>query len=276
MRASAQAIIEEWLVRQLVGCEDGRPLLLGLCGAQGSGKSTVARSLTQRLAAQGIRAATLSLDDLYLTKAQRMQLGREVHPLLATRGVPGTHDVMLGIRTLDAIRARQPTPLPRFDKSLDDRVPEVEWTRAPARLQLLVFEGWCVGARSQREADLRLAVNRLEREEDADGRWRTYVNGVLAGPYQALFARLDRLILLAAPSFEVVERWRGQQEVELRRAAPNAAGVMEEAALRRFIEHYERLSRHILEEMPSRADLVLRLSGEREVIGIEPAGAEPL
>lgn len=269
MRASAQAIIEEWLARQLAGFEGRRPLLVGLCGAQGSGKSTVAGSLTQRLAAEGIKAATLSLDDLYLTKAQRMQLGREVHPLLATRGVPGTHDVMLGIRTLDAIRTRQPALLPRFDKSLDDRVPEVEWTRAPARLQLVIFEGWCVGARSQREADLRSAVNRLEREEDADGRWRTYVNGVLAGPYQALFARLDRLILLAAPSFEIVERWRGQQELELRRAAPHAAGVMEEAALRRFIEHYERLSRYILEEMPSRADLVLRLSGEREVIGIE-------
>jgi D-glycerate 3-kinase len=276
MRGSAQAIIEEWLARQLVGLEDRRPLLVGLCGAQGSGKSTVARSLTRRLAEEGIKAATLSLDDLYLTKAQRMQLGREVHPLLATRGVPGTHDVMLGIRTLDAIRTRQPALLPRFDKSLDDRVPKVEWTRAPARLQLLIFEGWCVGARSQREADLRAAVNRLEREEDADGRWRTYVNGVLAGPYQTLFARLDRLILLAAPSFEVVERWRGQQEVELQRAAPHAAGVMEEAALRRFIEHYERLSRYILEEMPSRADLVLRLSGEREVIGIESPAAGPL
>lgn len=276
MHASAQAIIEEWLARLLVGLESHRPLLVGLCGAQGSGKSTVAKSLTERLAADGIEAATLSLDDLYLTKAQRMQLGREVHPLLATRGVPGTHDVTLGIRTLDAIRTRQSTRLPRFDKSLDDRVPEAEWIRAPVRLQLLIFEGWCVGARPQRAGDLRLPINRLEREEDADGRWRTYVNGVLAGPYQALFARLDRLILLAAPGFEVVARWRGQQEVELRSAAPRGPGVMEEAALRRFIEHYERLSRYILEEMPSRADLVLRLSGEREVIGIESPAAGPL
>ncbi|MHB8816016.1 MAG: kinase, partial [Steroidobacteraceae bacterium] len=227
---------------------------------------TIARALADRLSAAGIKAGTLSLDDLYLTRARRTQLGQEVHPLLVTRGVPGTHDVTLGIRTLDAIRAGQPTPLPCFDKSRDDRVPEAEWAGVPAGLQLLVLEGWCVGARPQHEADLRLPINRLEREEDADGRWRSYVNGVLAGPYQALFARLDRLILLAAPDFEIVERWRGQQEVELRSAAPRGPGVMEEATLRRFIEHYERLTRHILEEMPSRADLVLRLSGEREVI----------
>jgi D-glycerate 3-kinase len=265
--ADAQQIIEEWLAPQLIA-RQGRPLIVGLCGAQGSGKSTVAAALVQRLAAAGVKAATLSLDDLYLPKGRRAQLGREVHPLLVTRGVPGTHDMALGIRTLDAIRKGESAALPRFDKSRDDREPEAAWTGVAAGLQVLVFEGWCVGATPQRPADLHVPINDLERREDADARWRTYVNDALAGPYQALFARVDRLALLAAPGFEIVQRWRGEQEAELRRAAPGAPGVMEDAALRRFIEHYERLTRHILQEMPSRADLVIRLSAEREVIGV--------
>lgn len=269
MTTTAQRIIEHWSNQQLDKLDGDRPLLLGLCGAQGSGKSTIARVLTERLAAAGVRAATLSLDDLYLTKAQRVLLARDVHPLLGTRGVPGTHDVALGIRVLDEIRRGQPTRMPRFAKSRDDREPETAWTSVPGSLQLLIFEGWCVGARPQQEGDLRLPINELEREEDGDGRWRAYVNAMLAGPYQALFSGLDRLILLAAPTFEIVKQWRGQQEAELRRAVPDAAGVMDEAALQRFIEHYERLTRHILEEMPSRADLVLRLSCEREVTAVE-------
>lgn len=268
MAAGAQQIIEEWLGPQLLA-RRGQALIVGLCGAQGSGKSTVARSLATRLAAAGVSAATLSLDDLYLTKNQRAQLGREVHPLLVTRGVPGTHDVALGIRTLDAIRRGEAAALPRFDKSRDDREPEAAWTGVAAGLHVLIFEGWCVGARPQGQADLRVPINDLERHEDADGSWRNYVNEALGGPYQALFARVDRLILLAAPDFGIVRRWRGEQEAELRRSAPGAVGVMEEAVLQRFIEHYERLTRHILQEMPSRADLLLRLSPEREVLEVK-------
>ncbi len=267
MAGGAQEIMEEWLGRKLEEIE-GPPLVVGLCGAQGSGKSTIARSLTRQLATAGVKAETLSLDDLYLTKAQRTKLGREVHPLLVTRGAPGTHDVELGVEILDAIRVGRATLLPRFNKAQDDRESRAAWTVVPSGLQLLIFEGWCVGARPQRPSDLGLPINRLERQEDPDGRWRTYVNDVLAVPYQTLFNRLDRLILLAAPGFDIVRRWRGQQEAELRQAEPRASGVMEDSELMRFIEHYERLTRHILAEMPARADLTISLSRERAVTGV--------
>ncbi len=239
------------------------PLIVGLCGAQGSGKSTLSAELAARIA----HTVVLSLDDLYLTRAARIQLAGEVHPLLRTRGVPGTHDVGLGLRVLDALDRGLDAPLPRFDKASDDRVPREHWRIARGDTQVLLLEGWCVGARPQTDTALSEPVNALERDEDADGRWRRYVNAALAGDYQRLFARLDRLVLLAAPGFSIVRDWRTQQERALRAAAgADATGVMDDAELVRFIAHYERVTRHVLEEMPGRADLTIRLDETRRPV----------
>ncbi|MGI4876825.1 MAG: hypothetical protein ACRYG4_05010 [Janthinobacterium lividum] len=237
-----------------------RPLVIGICGAQGSGKSTVAAAVADRLAASGLSVATLSLDDLYLSRADRFALAATVHPLLATRGVPGTHDTTLGLALFAALDRGETVRLPRFDKASDDRAPEDAWQPVAAGLDVLVFEGWCVGAVAQADADLAAPVNALERDEDVDGRWRAYVNAALSGPgYRALFARIDRLVLLAAPGFEVVAGWRTEQE-------RRGAGVMTTAEVARFVAHYERLTRHILAEMPARADLVIRLAPDRSVV----------
>lgn len=238
--------------------------VLGLCGAQGSGKTTLARKVVAALDREGIVATTISLDDIYLTRVERRDLARTVHPLLATRGVPGTHDVGLGLAVLDALARGERPALPRFDKAADDRAPIGAWPLAPAGCRVLVFEGWCVGARPQDAAKLAEPVNLLERTEDPDGRWRAYANACLAGPYQALFARLDALVLLAAPSFAVVEGWRLQQEAEL----GQGAAIMDGPAIARFVQFYERLTRHILSEMPGRADLVARLDESRAVIEV--------
>lgn len=245
-----------------------RPLILGLCGSQGSGKSTLARGLIERL---GVRAATLSLDDLYLGKAARAGLARDVHPLLATRGVPLTHDVSLGCAILDAVKAGRSVRLPRFDKASDEPLPQAQWDTIDGPIDLLIFEGWCVGAIAQAEADLAAPVNDLERAEDPEGIWRRAVNAALAGPYQALFSGIDRLVLLAAPGFAVVRGWRAQQEAELRATLAahgrDPALAMTDAQIVRFIQHYERITRAILKEMPGRADLTLRLGPDREVTG---------
>lgn len=240
------------------------PLVVGICGAQGSGKSTLAGYLVQRLERQGSRVETLSLDDLYKTRAERQTMAREVHPLLATRGVPGTHDVALGLQTIAALERGEAVPLPRFDKGADDRAPHDTWPLAPAGTQVLLLEGWCVGARP--EADVSAPVNALEEVEDPQASWRSHANAALAGDYQALFARLDLLVLLAAPGWEVVARWREQQEAELRQRG--GAAVMSPPEVARFIQHYERLTRWILEEMPGRADLTVRLGENREVLSL--------
>lgn len=238
--------------------------VLGICGAQGSGKSTLVAALAERLTREGIRVATLSLDDLYLTRAARQELARDIHPLFATRGVPGTHDVPLGLATLDALARGESVALPCFDKAADDRAPEALWPRAPADTQVLLFEGWCLGAAPQPDGDLAVPVNALEAEEDPAAIWRRHANAALAHAYKPLWDRIDRLVLLAAPGFEVVAKWREQAEAELR--AKGGAALMDPAGIARFIQHYERLTRWIVEEMPTRADLVVRLGPEREVL----------
>jgi len=241
-----------------------RPLVVGICGAQGSGKST----LVARLAGRLDRAATLSLDDLYRTHAERVALARDVHPLLRTRGVPGTHDVDLGLVVLAGLDRGEAMRLPRFDKATDDRAPETSWPVAPADTRILLFEGWCVGALPQDGEALAEPVNALERDEDRDGVWRAYVNDMLAGPYQALFGRIDLLILLAAPGWDVVHDWRLEQETALRRSGAQGDAIMTGPEVARFIRHYERLTRHILGEMPNRADIVIYADARRQCIGV--------
>ncbi|HWL46654.1 MAG TPA: kinase [Sphingomonadaceae bacterium] len=238
----------------------GGPIVVGLCGSQGSGKSTMAAFLARLLNEDGLPTAILSLDDLYLDPEQRPVA---IHPLFATRGVPGTHDVALGMTTIDRLFAACPgetVPIPRFDKARDRRYPESAWDPFVGPARIVLFEGWCVGVPPQPAEALAVPINALEADEDRDGRWRRHVNACLAGDYRALFGRIDRLVYLRAPDFDCVFAWRRRQEEKLRaRVGGGAEGLMDEAALRRFIQHYERLTRFALDTLPARADIVVAL-----------------
>ena len=241
------------------------PLLLGLSGLQGCGKSTLARALVTQARRCGIAAVTLSLDDVYLGRRARLALARQVHPLLATRGVPGTHDLPLLHATLDALARcspHQPVRLPRFDKARDTRRPPSRWPRLTRPPGLVVLEGWCLGLAAQSAASLVQPCNALERREDRDGRWRRWVNARLAG-YAPLWRRLDRLVLLQAPSWRIVARWRGEAEEGLRARSGRGERGMDAAALARFLQHYERLSRHALASLAARADRRFVLDARR-------------
>jgi D-glycerate 3-kinase len=242
-------------------------MLVGLCGAQGSGKTTAAAALVELLAQHELPAIAVSIDDFYLPRAERAALAQRIHPLLGTRGVPGTHDVELAQATIDSLAGEEPVRVPVFDKARDDRLPRKAWREAAGRQRIVILEGWCVGARPQPAADLAVPVNDLEGQEDAAGIWRGYVNAALAGPYRALFDRLSPLVLLAAPSFEVVRGWRGEQEQKLRARVAREGGdtsrLMDDAQILRFISHYERVTRHILAEMPGRADHLISLDRQR-------------
>lgn len=248
-------------------------LLVGIQGCQGSGKSTLADFLSRLLSSRyNKNAAVISLDDFYLSPAARAQLSADIHPLLATRGVPGTHDIPLALDTFSALKklsAGQQLALPRFDKSTDDRVIKGEWPLITGPVDVAIFEGWCVGATKQSESALSEPINTLEANEDTDGLWRQYVNAQLTGPYQTLFRQIDALIVLNAPSFECVYQWRALQEEKLAKKR-KATGLsteklMSDSELHRFIAHYERISRHCMNTLPQKADWLLHLGADHKI-----------
>jgi D-glycerate 3-kinase len=239
----------------------GTPLIVGINGAQGAGKSTLCKFLEVLLVEHNQRGITVSLDDLYLTRAERLQAAEDHHPLFLTRGVPGTHDVALGQDIFDALQAGRPVTLPRFDKAADDRAPVGELVEPP--IDVILFEGWFVGAVPQGAAALREPVNRLEAEEDPDGVWRREVNRRLATDYAELFARIDLLVMLKVPDFAAVRRNRALQEDKLRARNPGAPGLMDAAALKRFLDQDERLTLHMFAEMPARADVLIEIGADQ-------------
>lgn len=253
-----------WIAEHVVD----RTIVVGLSGAQGTGKSTLAR-LMKVLLEQffGLRVAILSLDDLYLSKVIRQHRAETYHPLLATRGVPGTHDVELGLQVLTSLRAGETVALPRFDKAADEPFPKFQWPIWNGPCDVVLFEGWCVGARAQRADELEEPINGLERLEDPTGNWRWYVNRQLGGAYQSLFAELDVLVLLRPPDFDRVYDWREEQEAKLR--VRGGKDVMTPTAVRRFVMHFERLTRFIWEEMPDRADAIVYLGDDHMPIEVD-------
>lgn len=247
--------------------------VVGVQGCQGSGKSTLAVFLKILLEEiHQLRTATVSLDDFYLTRAERQQLAKTVHPLLQTRGVPGTHDLLLAETTFSALRNPAKDigiALPGFDKALDDRAPETNWSRVSTPIDVVIFEGWCVGVEAQADENLVEPINDLEKIEDPHSIWRSYVNNQLKGPYASLFARLDKLVVLNAPSFDCVYAWRSLQEQKLaeklRAEKRNDLRVQSPEELQRFISHYERLTRHCLHSLPAKADWLLPLNTEHQI-----------
>ncbi|MFM2099959.1 MAG: hypothetical protein RLZZ366_1498 [Pseudomonadota bacterium] len=246
----------------------GQPLIVGICGTQASGKSTAAEQVAAHFTDQGLTIGVLGLDDLYLGRTARAILAAETHPLYVTRGPAGTHDVALGTATLDAVKAGKAVVLPRFDKRQDKPLPREQWPTLAARCDVLLFEGWCVGAHPQPTTDLANPVNSLESEDDPDGIWRTAINAHLAGPTGEMFSQIDRLIYLRPPSFDIVHTWRCEQErAYIATDVPGGApAAMTDAQVARFIAHYERTTRHIMDEMPHRADLSVQLGPARNVI----------
>jgi len=241
----------------------------GIAGLQGSGKSTLAAQLATLAARRGRHLVVLSIDDFYLDRADRERLAREAHPLLVTRGPPGTHDVALACATLDALVAGDCVPLPRFDKIDDRRLPPAQWPGS-GRADLVLLEGWCLCVPPQPPEALAAPVNELERDEDADGTWRRYCNAALSSDYPPLWRRIDRLLFLQPPTFEVVPDWRWQQERTLQAANPGRP-AMDRAQVERFVRHYERVSRQALETLPDIADRVVRLDEDRTPCALGPA-----
>ena len=232
-----------------------------IAGLQGTGKSTLSAQVAALAAGRGLKAVVLSIDDFYLGRRERLALGREVHPLLATRGAPGSHDVALAIATIDALREGRAAKLPRFDKIADRRLPPSKWPLARGT-DLVLFEGWFQKVPAQRDEELIAPLNALERDEDPDGTWRRWCNDALGRDYPPLWQRIDRMLFLEGPGFEIVPEWRWQQEVTLQQANPDRQ-AMTRPQVQRFVQFFERVSRQALRTLPAIADRHVRLDATR-------------
>lgn len=236
----------------------------GIAGLQGTGKSTLSEQMAALAAGRGPNVSVLSIDDFYLSHAARQELGDRVHPLCATRGVPGTHDVALACEVIDALRDGRPVALPQFDKIADDCLPRTMWP-VVQHADLVILEGWFLKVPAQTDAELLEPINRLERDEDPKGIWRNWSNAALAWEYPPLWSRLDRLMFLQGPGFEIVPHWRWQQEQTLQSAHPRRQ-AMTRAQVDRFVQFFERDSRQAMRTLPAIADRTIRLDAERNPI----------
>jgi D-glycerate 3-kinase len=258
-----------------LACPQATPVF-GISGLQGTGKSTLSGQLVQAGRARGLDIVALSIDDFYLTRRERLALGGSVHPLLATRGPPGTHDVALACRTIDALRrmrANTVVRVPRFDKLADRRLPPSRWHLIRKKPDLIVFEGWFLKVPAESERALHRPLNALERDDDKELVWRRYCNRALSA-YEPLWRRLDSLLFLQGPGFELVPAWRWQQEQPLQAANPRRQ-AMSRAEVDRFVLFFERVSRQALRSLPAIADRTLRIDARRHVLTEAMVGQGP-
>ena len=261
-----------WLAKK----QTDKPIVIGINGAQGSGKSTLSRILELILSkAFNKTVLHLSIDDLYLSREQREVNASKIHPLLRVRGVPGTHDVELGHQILSGVIHSDDqinVQIPKFNKAQDDLFAKEHWKTINQSVDIILFEGWCVGATPQHEDELEPAINELEIKEDPYAIWRKYVNQQLSYSYQSLFNHIDYLIMLKVPDMESVFEWRNLQEEKLASSSDTNTPhphIMSPSEISHFIMHYERLTRSCLSEMPDRADVVLELNKEHKIHNIK-------
>ena len=253
----------------------GATLFVGVNGTQGSGKSTLCDFLLEYLTSMyDLHVISISLDDFYLTSQIRAELAETVQPLFATRGVPGTHNVIAMQTTFEALAANDlPLSIPRFNKATDNPFPESEWLVVKKPVDIVLMEGWCWGIRAQSDDQVAIPVNGLEELEDIDASWRTYVNKTLKEEYEPLYDYMHYWVMLKAPGFNTVHDWRCEQEHKLKAKltaekadTDKLAGLMSDAEILRFIQHYQRLTEHGLETLAVDCDRVFHLDEQRQIV----------
>ena len=235
--------------------------IIGLTGGQGAGKSTITQILKLILEIKyNLSVVFFSIDDFYKTFSERNSLAKNVNKLFKIRGVPGTHDTSLINRTfIDLTKKKfRPLLLPRFDKSKDDRFPKKYWQKINKQPKIIIFEGWCVGARPQKNKDLLKPINILEKRQDINLKWRSGVNKELKNAYKKVFSKIDMLIFLKVPSFDCVYKWRLLQEKKLQLTSKGKK-IMSPLQIREFIMYYERITMQMLKDLLHKANVVLFL-----------------
>jgi len=249
------------------------PLIIGLAGGQGIGKTTITSIITIILKKYfKLNVFKISIDDFYKTRKQRTLLSKNKHPLLMTRGVPGTHDINIMLNFFRKIKVKKfkSLKLPKFNKAVDDRCKQSLWYKIQSKPDVVILEGWCVGAKSQNFRQLRKPINSLERIHDQTFKWRQYVNYQLETKYKKLFNQLDGLLYLRAKNFSLLRRWRLKQEKKLWLKSKNKKNlkIMNKDQVKNFMDTYQRITQQMFKDMPKYSSIIMNLNSSHQIKNI--------
>ena len=245
--------------------------IIGLSGGQGTGKSTMSNIIKIILKeAYKLETVIFSIDDFYKTLQERKEMSKKINSLFLTRGVPGTHDTKILLQCIKKLKSKnfKKMTIPKFDKSIDDRYPKKRWLKVKKKPNIVIFEGWCVGAKAQKNKDLNFAINKLEKHEDKNKNWRQMVNSELKKDYKKIFDLIDKLIFLKVPSFKYVVKWRLLQEKKLR-ITSKGNKTMSDKQIKNFVMYYERITKNMLKFLPKRAETVISIDKKHRLQSIK-------
>ena len=262
--------ISFWIAKKAV---KKQPLIIGLAGGQGSGKTTISSILTLILQKYfKLNVFKVSIDDFYKTRKDRKLLSKSKHPLLMTRGVPGTHDIDLMLSFFKKIKEKnfKSLKIPTFNKAIDNRSPKILWYKIKSKPDVIIFEGWCVGARAQTASQLKKSINSLEKVHDQSNKWRTYVNNQLKNKYKVLFSQLDGLLYLKAKNFNLLKEWRLKQERKLLIQTKNKKNlkIMSSGDIINFMQTYQRITQQMFKDALKSSSIIMSLNSNHQIQSI--------
>jgi len=251
-----------------------KPFIVGLGGGQGTGKTTITSIISIVLKKYfKLNVFKISIDDFYKTRKERILLSKKVHPSLITRGVPGTHDVSSMFSFFKRVKSKnfRALKLPKFNKAIDDRYNKKLWHSIKKKPDIIIFEGWCVGARAEKNNSLKKAINSLERNNDKKLIWRKFVNQQLKLKYKKLYTQLDCMLFLKANNFRLLQQWRLKQEKKLwlknERSRNNK--IMNKKDVIKFMQTYQRITQNMLKHAPKYSSMILNLNRNHQIKSVK-------
>ena len=247
-----------------------RPFFVGLAGGQGTGKTTISSLIKIILTKYfKLKVFRISIDDFYKTRKERINLSKRVHPMLLTRGVPGTHDINMMLNFFKKAKSKKfkRLKLPTFNKAIDDRFSKKHWYDLKVRPDVVIFEGWCVGAKSEKNNTLKKTINSMEKAKDQKQIWRKYVNQQLKLKYKNLYSQLNCLIYLRAKNFSLLQKWRLKQERKLwiKSKIKSNLKIMSRGDVINFMQTYQRITQNMFRHMPKYASIIFNLNTNHQI-----------
>ena len=247
-----------------------KPYFVGLAGGQGTGKTTISSLIKIILIKYfKLKVFRISIDDFYKTRKERISLSKRIHPMLLTRGVPGTHDINMMLNFFKKAKSKKfkKLKLPTFNKATDDRFNKKHWYDLKNKPDVIIFEGWCVGARSEKNNTLKKNINSLEKAKDQKQIWRKYVNQQLKSKYKNLYSQLNCLIFLKAKNFSLLQKWRLKQERKLWLNSKKKTNlkIMSKGDIINFMQTYQRITQNMFKNMPKYAPIILNLNSNHQI-----------